>query len=82
MNFPLCIESEGLIFEGKLFFGIGSLCWALLTAAVYEVNGFGLALESFIADSYLDGVRGAESGLLSLVETLCNILGGVVGTPG
>lgn len=49
------------------------------------VNGFGLAivipaLQSFIADSYMDGVRGAGFGLLSLVGTLGGIGGGVVAT--
>lgn len=49
------------------------------------VNGFGLAivipaLQSFIADSYNDGVRGTGFGLLSLVGTLGGIGGGVVAT--
>ncbi|GAY42760.1 hypothetical protein CUMW_069370 [Citrus unshiu] len=49
------------------------------------VNGFGLAivipaLQSFIADSYKDGVRGAGFGLLSLVGTLGGIGGGVLAT--
>ncbi|KAE8709533.1 BES1/BZR1-like protein 2-like [Hibiscus syriacus] len=49
------------------------------------VNGFGLAivipaLQSFIADSYLDGDRGAGFGLLSLVGTLGGIGGGVAAT--
>ncbi|XVF15703.1 hypothetical protein REPUB_Repub09cG0178400 [Reevesia pubescens] len=74
---------------------IGTLCWALSTAAVggsqkflqvalwRAVNGFGLAivipaLQSFIADSYVDGVRGAGFGLLSLVGTSGGIGGGVV----
>ncbi|XWS42012.1 hypothetical protein CRYUN_Cryun17cG0132000 [Craigia yunnanensis] len=76
---------------------IGTLCWALSTAAVggsqqflqvalwRAVNGFGLAivipaLQSFIADSYMDGVRGTGFGLLSLVGTLGGIGGGVVAT--
>ncbi|EOX91176.1 Major facilitator superfamily protein isoform 1 [Theobroma cacao] len=76
---------------------IGTLCWALSTAAVgasqqflqvalwRAVNGFGLAivipaLQSFIADSYTDGVRGAGFGLLSFVGTLGGIGGGVVAT--
>ncbi|MFQ6634196.1 hypothetical protein Gotur_011769 [Gossypium turneri] len=76
---------------------IGTMCWALSTAAVggsqqfhqvamwRAVNGFGLAivipaLQSFIADSYMDGVRGAGFGLLSLVGTLGGIGGGVVAT--
>ncbi|GLU13688.1 hypothetical protein SLE2022_303050 [Rubroshorea leprosula] len=76
---------------------IGTLCWALSTAAVgasqhflqvalwRAVNGFGLAivipaLQSFIADSYTDGVRGAGFGFLSLVGSLGGIGGGVLAT--
>ncbi|KAE8695341.1 BES1/BZR1-like protein 2-like [Hibiscus syriacus] len=76
---------------------IGTMCWALSTAAVgvsqqfHQVamwragNGFGLAivipaLQSFIADSYMDGVRGTGFGLLSLVGTLGGIDGGGVAT--
>lgn len=76
---------------------IGTLCWALSTAAVgasqhfmqvafwRAVNGVGLAivipaLQSFIADSYLDGVRGAGFGCLSLVGMVGGIGGGVVAT--
>lgn len=49
------------------------------------INGFGLAivipaLQSFIADSYTDGVRGTGFGLLSLVGTLGGIGGGVLAT--
>lgn len=49
------------------------------------VNGFGLAivipaLQSFIADSYNDGVRGTGFGLVNLVGTLGGIGGGVVAT--
>ncbi|XP_031387669.1 uncharacterized protein LOC116200862 isoform X2 [Punica granatum] len=76
---------------------IGTLCWALSTAAVgasqeflqvafwRAVNGFGLAivipaLQSFIADSYSDGVRGAGFGFLSLVGSFGGIGGGVLAT--
>lgn len=76
---------------------IGTLCWALSTAAVgasqhfaqvalwRAVNGFGLAivipaLQSFIADSYNEGVRGAGFGFLSLVGSLGGIGGGVLAT--
>ncbi|KAM7250807.1 hypothetical protein ACFE04_022690 [Oxalis oulophora] len=76
---------------------IGTLCWALSTAAVgasqrfmqvafwRAVNGLGLAivipaLQSFIADSYMDGVRGAGFGLYSLVGTFGGIGGGVLAT--
>ncbi|BBH07879.1 Major facilitator superfamily protein [Prunus dulcis] len=49
------------------------------------VNGFGLAivipaLQSFIADSYKDGVRGAGFGMVSLVGSLGGIGGGVLAT--
>lgn len=49
------------------------------------VNGFGLAivipaLQSFIADSYNDGVRGTGFGLVGLVGTFGGIGGGVVAT--
>lgn len=49
------------------------------------VNGFGLAivipaLQSFIADSYNDGVRGTGFGLVNLVGTFGGIGGGVVAT--
>ncbi|XP_050382401.1 uncharacterized protein LOC126799279 [Argentina anserina] len=55
-------------------------------AAIWRaVNGFGLAivipaLQSFIADSYKDGVRGAGFGMVSLVGSLGGIGGGVVAT--
>ncbi|KFK30298.1 hypothetical protein AALP_AA7G243500 [Arabis alpina] len=49
------------------------------------VNGFGLAivipaLQSFIADSYKDGTRGAGFGLFNLIGTIGGIGGGVVAT--
>lgn len=49
------------------------------------MNGFGLAivipaLQSFIADSYKDGTRGAGFGLLNLIGTIGGIGGGVVAT--
>ncbi|KAJ7944336.1 Major facilitator superfamily protein [Quillaja saponaria] len=49
------------------------------------VNGFGLAivipaLQSFIADSYSDSVRGAGFGLLSFIGSLGGIGGGVLAT--
>lgn len=76
---------------------IGTLCWALSTAAVglsehfmqvvfwRAVNGLGLAivipaLQSFIADSYTDGVRGAGFGFLSLIGSFGGIGGGVLAT--
>lgn len=76
---------------------MGTLCWALSTAAVgashhfsqaafwRAVNGFGLAivipaLQSFIADSYKDGVRGTGFGLLSFIGNLGGIGGGVLAT--
>ncbi|KDP31805.1 hypothetical protein JCGZ_12266 [Jatropha curcas] len=76
---------------------IGTLCWALSTAAVgasqhflqvafwRAVNGFGLAivipaLQSFIADSYKDSVRGTGFGLVNLIGNLGGIGGGVLAT--
>lgn len=49
------------------------------------INGFGLAivipaLQSFIADSYIDGLRGTGFGLLSLVGSIGGIGGGVLAT--
>lgn len=49
------------------------------------INGFGLAivipaLQSFIADSYMDGVRGAGFGFLNLVGTVGGIGGGAIAT--
>ncbi|KAL7141732.1 hypothetical protein ABFS83_08G073300 [Erythranthe nasuta] len=49
------------------------------------VNGFGLAivipaLQSFIADSYKDGVRGAGFGFLNLIGTIGGIGGGAIAT--
>lgn len=76
---------------------IGTLCWALSTAAVgvserftqvafwRAVNGLGLAivipaLQSFIADSYPAGVRGAGFGFLSLIGSFGGVGGGVLAT--
>uniref|UniRef100_A0A7N0T8K5 Major facilitator superfamily (MFS) profile domain-containing protein n=1 Tax=Kalanchoe fedtschenkoi TaxID=63787 RepID=A0A7N0T8K5_KALFE len=86
-----------LNYDRPTVLAIGTLCWALSTAAVgasqqflqvafwRAVNGFGLAivipaLQSFIADSYKDGVRGTGFGMLSLVGTIGGIGGGVVAT--
>ncbi|KAF9620255.1 hypothetical protein IFM89_010990 [Coptis chinensis] len=49
------------------------------------INGFGLAivipaLQSFIADSYLDGARGAGFGMLNLVGSVGGIGGSVLAT--
>ncbi|XP_010936982.1 uncharacterized protein [Elaeis guineensis] len=49
------------------------------------INGFGLAivipaLQSFIADSYMDGLRGTGFGMLSLVGSIGGIGGGVLAT--
>ncbi|KAK6150945.1 hypothetical protein DH2020_015877 [Rehmannia glutinosa] len=54
---------------------IGILCWALSTAAVGPAT-----LQSFIADSYTDGVRGAGFGFLNLVGTVGGIGGGAIAT--
>ena len=87
----------GISYDRPTVLAMGTLCWALSTAAVgashhflqvafwRAVNGFGLeivipALQSFIADSYLDGVRGAGFGFLNLVGTVGGIGGGVLAT--
>lgn len=84
-------------YDRPVVLAMGTLCWALSTAAVggsqhfsqvafwRAVNGFGLAivipaLQSFIADSYKDGVRGTGFGLLNLIGTLGGIGGGVIAT--
>lgn len=64
---------------------VGASQYFLQVAMWRAVNGFGLAivipaLQSFIADSYKDGVRGAGFGLLSLVGTVGGIGGGVLAT--
>ncbi|KAG9440911.1 hypothetical protein H6P81_021076 [Aristolochia fimbriata] len=86
-----------LHYDRPTVLAMGTLCWALSTAAVassqlfYQVafwravNGFGLAivipaLQSFIADSYKDGVRGTGFGLLNMVGSIGGIGGGVLAT--
>ncbi|XP_027362693.1 uncharacterized protein LOC113870301 [Abrus precatorius] len=62
------------------------VCHNFLQVAFWRaINGFGLAivipaLQSFIADSYRDGVRGTGFGLLSLIGNLGGIGGGVLAT--
>ncbi|KAH9302991.1 hypothetical protein KI387_014574 [Taxus chinensis] len=77
--------------------GIGTMCWALSTAAVgmcqyFEqvafwraINGIGLAivipaLQSFIADTYLEGARGVGFGCLNLVGSAGGIGGSILAT--
>ncbi|XP_042507098.1 uncharacterized MFS-type transporter YfnC-like isoform X2 [Macadamia integrifolia] len=86
-----------LYYDRPTVLAMGTVCWALSTAAVgasqhflqvafwRAINGIGLAivipaLQSFIADSYLDGVRGRGFGLLNLVGSVGGIGGGVVAT--
>ncbi|GAU16589.1 hypothetical protein TSUD_233410 [Trifolium subterraneum] len=63
-----------------------SACNGFMQVAFWRaINGFGLAivipaLQSFIADSYKEGVRGAGFGLLSFVGTVGGIGGGVMAT--
>lgn len=64
---------------------VGASQLFLQVAMWRAVNGFGLAivipaLQSFIADSYKDNVRGAGFGLLSLVGAGGGIGGGVLAT--
>ncbi|XP_042495735.1 multidrug resistance protein 2-like isoform X1 [Macadamia integrifolia] len=86
-----------LHYDRPTVLAMGTVCWALSTAAVgasqhflqvafwRAINGVGLAivipaLQSFIADSYLDGVRGRGFGMLSLVGAVGGVGGGVVAT--
>ncbi|XP_058777889.1 uncharacterized protein LOC131652129 isoform X1 [Vicia villosa] len=63
-----------------------SACHDFMQVAFWRaINGFGLAivipaLQSFIADSYREGVRGAGFGLLSLIGNVGGIGGGVMAT--
>ncbi|KAL3630323.1 hypothetical protein CASFOL_023307 [Castilleja foliolosa] len=64
---------------------VGASKFFLQVAFWRAVNGFGLAivipaLQSFIADSYKDGVRGAGFGFLNLVGTVGGIGGGAIAT--
>ncbi|CAA0839588.1 Major facilitator superfamily protein [Striga hermonthica] len=64
---------------------VGASRFFLQVAFWRAVNGFGLAivipaLQSFIADSYKDGVRGAGFGFLNLVGTVGGIGGGAIAT--
>ncbi|XP_019423463.1 PREDICTED: uncharacterized protein LOC109332839 isoform X1 [Lupinus angustifolius] len=62
------------------------VCQDFLQVAFWRaINGFGLAivipaLQSFIADSYKDGVRGAGFGLLNFIGSIGGIGGGVLAT--
>ncbi|XP_043709673.1 multidrug resistance protein 2-like [Telopea speciosissima] len=65
--------------------GVGASQYFVQVAFWRAINGIGLAivipaLQSFIADSYLDGVRGRGFGLLSLVGSVGGIGGGAVAT--
>ncbi|CAA7035801.1 unnamed protein product [Microthlaspi erraticum] len=64
---------------------VGASKYFIQVALWRAVNGFGLAivipaLQSFIADSYKDGTRGAGFGLFNLIGTIGGIGGGVVAT--
>uniref|UniRef100_A0A1J3K0N1 Protein spinster n=1 Tax=Noccaea caerulescens TaxID=107243 RepID=A0A1J3K0N1_NOCCA len=64
---------------------VGASKYFIQVALWRAVNGFGLAivipaLQSFIADSYKDGARGAGFGLFNLIGTIGGIGGGVVAT--
>nr|GLL39258.1 uncharacterized protein LOC109151204 [Ipomoea trifida]GMD49956.1 protein spinster-like [Ipomoea batatas] len=64
---------------------VGASTFFLQVAMWRAVNGFGLAivipaLQSFIADSYMDEVRGAGFGFLNLIGTVGGIGGGAIAT--
>ncbi|KAL6498132.1 hypothetical protein OROGR_028529 [Orobanche gracilis] len=65
--------------------GVGGSKLFVQVAFWRAINGFGLAivipaLQSFIADSYKDSVRGAGFGFLNLVGTVGGIGGGAIAT--
>ncbi|CAN4123608.1 unnamed protein product [Withania somnifera] len=71
-----CSLSSGAVGASKYFMQVGF--WR-------AVNGFGLAivipaLQSFIADSYMDESRGTGVGFLSLVGTVGGLGGGAIAT--
>lgn len=64
---------------------VGTSKYFVQVAFWRAINGFGLAivipaLQSFIADSYSDGVRGTGFGLMSLVGAVGGIGGGAIAT--
>ncbi|KAJ8550074.1 hypothetical protein K7X08_033781 [Anisodus acutangulus] len=64
---------------------VGASKYFMIVGFWRAVNGFGLAivipaLQSFIADSYMDESRGAGFGFLSLVGTVGGIGGGAIAT--
>ncbi|KAK9678228.1 hypothetical protein RND81_11G197700 [Saponaria officinalis] len=75
---------------GTIFWAISTAAVGVSTEFIQVafwrgINGFGLAivipaLQSFIADSYREGVRGTGFGMLSLIGSLGGIGGGVVAT--
>lgn len=79
------VLAMGTFFWALSTAAVGASQHFLQVAFWRAINGFGLAivipaLQSFIADSYMDGVRGTGFGLLSLVGSLGGIGGGVLAT--
>lgn len=79
------ILAMGTVFWAISTAAVGASQQFMQVALWRAVNGFGLAivipaLQSFIADSYKDGVRGTGFGFLNLIGSLGGIGGGVLAT--
>uniref|UniRef100_A0A6N2LB27 Major facilitator superfamily (MFS) profile domain-containing protein n=1 Tax=Salix viminalis TaxID=40686 RepID=A0A6N2LB27_SALVM len=79
------VLAVGTLFWALSTAAVGASQHFLQVAFWRAVNGFGLAivipaLQSFIADSYKDGVRGTGFGLLNFIGNLGGIGGGVLAT--
>lgn len=75
----------GILFWALSTGAVGASKYFLQVGFWRAVNGFGLAivipaLQSFIADSYKDEVRGAGFGFLNLIGTVGGIGGGAIAT--
>ncbi|KAL2905601.1 Protein spinster [Bienertia sinuspersici] len=79
------ILAVGTLFWAVSTAAVGASQQFMQVAFWRAINGFGLAivipaLQSFIADSYREGVRGTGFGMLSFIGSLGGIGGGVVAT--
>ncbi|CAN4080020.1 unnamed protein product [Withania somnifera] len=75
----------GILFWAISTGAVGASKYFLQVSFWRAVNGFGLAivipaLQSFIADSYMDEVRGTGFGFLNLIGTVGGIGGGAIAT--
>ncbi|KAL8473264.1 hypothetical protein ACS0TY_030193 [Phlomoides rotata] len=79
------VLTAGIICWALSTAAVGASKYFFQVAFWRAINGLGLAivipaLQSFIADSYTDGVRGAGFGFLNLVGTVGGIGGGAIAT--